>query len=124
MPAPVNAASADMTDASMTVIFCPISAIDLTMRSGLHMQIHQLGRRHHVVVQVGHDAQRPGDDDGHDEHAKRQRQHVVGVVRSGGDVQEKDQVAENGEISDEFCWATGREIPFLGVLPLRSDHCW
>jgi hypothetical protein len=73
MAAPVNAESADMTDASMTVIFCPVSAIDLTMRSGLHMQIHQLGRWHHVVVQIGHDPERPHDDQEHDEHAERQR---------------------------------------------------
>ena len=33
-----------------------------------------------------------------DEHAKRERQHVVGVVRSGGDVQEEDQV--NAHLGD------------------------
>ena len=31
----------------------------------------------------------PIDDQEHDEQAERQRQHVIGVVRSGGDVQEK-----------------------------------
>ena len=62
------------------------------------MQIHQLGRRHHVVVQIGHDPQRAGDDQEHDEHAERQRQHVVGVVRPGGDVQEEDQV--NAHLGD------------------------
>jgi len=46
----------------------------------------------HAVVQIPHDPKRPSGDQGYDEHAKRQRQHVVGVVRSGGDVQEEDQV--------------------------------
>ena len=58
----------------------------------LHMQIRRLGGRHHVVVQVVHDHQRAGDDQDDDEHTKRECQHVVGVVWSGSDVQEKDQV--------------------------------
>ena len=57
----------------------------------LHVQVHELGRQHHVVVQIRHDPERPDDDQEHDEDAERQRQHVVGVVRSGGNVQEEDR---------------------------------
>ena len=57
-----------------------------------HVQIHQLRRRHHVAVEIGHDPQRAGDDQDHREDAERQRQHIVGVVRPGRDVQEEDQV--------------------------------
>jgi hypothetical protein len=62
-------------------------------QSVLHMQIHELGRGHHVVVQIRHDPERAGDHQGYDEHAKRERQYVVGIVRTGRDVQEEDQRA-------------------------------
>ena len=64
----------------------------------LHLQIHQLGHGHHVVVQICHDPERSGNDQEHDEQAEGERQHVVGVVRSGRDVQEKDQV--NAHLGD------------------------
>jgi hypothetical protein len=51
------------------------------------MQVHQLGRQHQVVVQIGHDPQRAANHQRDDQHAKRQRQYVIGIVRSGGDVQ-------------------------------------
>src|SRR3954462_12926673 len=60
--------------------------------SMLHLQIHQLSRRHHVVVQICHDQKRSDHDQGDDQHTERQRHHVVGVVRARGDVQEKHQV--------------------------------
>jgi hypothetical protein len=63
--------------------------------SALHLQIHQLGRRHHIGVQICHDPKRSSDHKGYDEHAKGQRQHVIGVVSSGSDVQEEDQVNAN-----------------------------
>jgi hypothetical protein len=60
-------------------------------RSALHVQIHQLGR-HHAVVQIGHDPLRPGDNQDYDEHTKRERQYVVGIIWPGGDVQEEHQM--------------------------------
>jgi hypothetical protein len=54
------------------------------------MHIHELRRRHHIVVQIRHDAERARNDQEHDEHAKRERQYVISVVRSGRDVQKKD----------------------------------
>ena len=66
--------------------------VSLRRASALHLQIHQLCRRHHVVVQICHDQKRSDDDQGHDQLAKRQCHHVVGVVRTGGDMQEKHQV--------------------------------
>jgi hypothetical protein len=49
------------------------SCAGLVLWSVLHMQVHQIGRRHHVVVQIGHDPERPDDDQEHDEDAERQR---------------------------------------------------
>jgi len=60
--------------------------------SVLHLQIHQLCRRHHVVVQICHDQERSDHDQDDDQHTERQRHHVVGVVRPGGDMQEEHQM--------------------------------
>ena len=60
--------------------------------TSLPLHLHDAFHRHHVVVHVIHDPQRSDDQQEHDQHAERQRQHVVGVVRPGGDVQEEDQV--------------------------------
>jgi hypothetical protein len=64
----------------------------------LHLQIHQFGRGHHVGVRICRDPKRSGGHEAYDEHAKGQRQHVIGVVRSGGDVQEADEV--NADLRD------------------------
>jgi integrase/recombinase XerD len=61
-------------------------------RIAQHLQVHQLCRRHHVVVQIRHDQKRSDDDQGDDQHTERQRHHVVGVVRPRGDMQEEHQV--------------------------------
>jgi hypothetical protein len=45
------------------------SAAGLVLWSARHMHVHQIGRRHHVVVQIGHDPERSDDDQEHDEHA-------------------------------------------------------
>ena len=66
--------------------------------SALHMQIHQVGRWHHVGVQICHDPKRSADYEDYDEHSKGQRQDVIGVVSSGGDMQEEDQV--NADLRD------------------------
>jgi hypothetical protein len=66
--------------------------ISLRRSSVLHLQVHQLSRRHHVVVQICHDQKRSDDDQGDDQHTERQRHHVIRVVRTRGDVQEKYQV--------------------------------
>jgi hypothetical protein len=60
--------------------------------SVLRLDIHQLLGWHHVGVQVCHDPKRAGDDQSDYEHAECQRQHVVGIVRPGCDVQEEDEV--------------------------------
>jgi hypothetical protein len=57
----------------------------------LHSKVHQLGMCHHVLVQVGRDHERAGDNQERDEHAKRQRQCIVGAVRSASDVKEEHQ---------------------------------
>jgi signal transduction histidine kinase len=54
--------------------------------SPLHMHIHELLHRHHVVVQVGHDDHRPKDDQPDDEDAKGERQYVVGGIGRRADV--------------------------------------
>ena len=41
---------------------------------------------------MAHDPDRAKDDEADDQDAEGQRQHVVGVVRPGGDVQEEDDV--------------------------------
>ena len=80
-----------------------LAMLVMSPSSVLHLQIHQLGMRHHILVQVGHDHERSCEDEEHDEHAKRERQDVVGAVRSGRDVKKEYQVhahlgdGENGE---------------------------
>jgi signal transduction histidine kinase len=54
--------------------------------SPLHMNIHELLHRHHVVVQVGHDDHRPKDDQPDDEDAEGERQYVVGGIGRRADV--------------------------------------
>ena len=54
--------------------------------------LHLLHGRHHVGVQVVHDPDRADEDQENHEDAVGQGQHIVGVVRPCGDVQEKDQV--------------------------------
>jgi hypothetical protein len=46
----------------------------------------------HVLVQIRHDPQRAGHHEGHDKHAKREREYVVRAVRSRCDVQKKHQM--------------------------------
>src|SRR6202163_4572085 len=58
----------------------------------LALHPHDLIHRHHVVVEVRHDPERTADHKNDDQDAERQRQHVVGVVGSGGDVQEEYQM--------------------------------
>jgi hypothetical protein len=48
--------------------------------SMLRLTIHQLCRRHHVVVQICHYQKRSDDDQGDDQHTKRTCYHAVGVV--------------------------------------------
>src|SRR5215472_466314 len=59
-------------------------------RSPLHL--HHLVHRRHILVEVIHDPERAGDHQRDDQDAERQRQHVVGVVRSRVDVQEENQM--------------------------------
>ena len=58
----------------------------------LHVQIHQVCRWHHVIVQICHDEKRSDDHQGDNQHTERQRHHVVGVVRPRGDMQEEDKM--------------------------------
>jgi hypothetical protein len=58
----------------------------IASHSMLHMQVHQLGRWHQVVVQIGHDPERAGYHQENDQHAEGQCQHIVGVVRGSRDV--------------------------------------
>jgi hypothetical protein len=59
MPAPVQ--YPPMSDVRMLLchrsLLC-MSAIDLRKHSTPHLRIHRLDRRHHVLVQIGHDPQR------------------------------------------------------------------
>ena len=54
------------------------------------MHLHHLVHRHHVLVQVVHDPQRARNDQNDDQDTEGQCEDVVGVVRCGGYVQEKD----------------------------------
>jgi hypothetical protein len=46
--------------------------------------LDEFDRRHHVVIHVVHDPDRAEDDQAHDEEAEGEREHVVGVIRCGG----------------------------------------
>jgi hypothetical protein len=63
-----------------------LSAAIPSCRSALHL--HQLVCRQHVVVQMRHDPHRSEHDKTDDQYAESQCEDIVGVVRSGGDVQE------------------------------------
>src|SRR5258708_3160018 len=56
------------------------------------VDLHDLVHRHLVVVEVCHDPDRSADHKESDQDPERQRQHVVGVVRPRGDVQEEHQM--------------------------------
>jgi len=58
--------------------------------SALHL--HDLVHRHHVVIEVRHDPERPCDHQKDDQKAEGERQYVVGVIGTCGDVQEEYQV--------------------------------
>ena len=86
-----SASAADSTSLTRRVAMTLLtrrsrSACECSM---LHLQIHQFGRRHHVVVQICHDQKRSDNDQDDDQHTKRQCHHVIGVVRTRGDMQEK-----------------------------------
>src|SRR6516165_3426774 len=99
----------ERTSLSITNRFDPaelyrqLSLFECSSRSALHLQIHQLGMWHHILVQIGHNHEGPCEDQEYDEHAKRERQDVVGAVRSGRDMKKEYQVhshlgnGENGE---------------------------
>src|SRR6266403_1672806 len=61
-------------------------------RLSLPLHLHDLVHWHHVVVEVCHDPDRSADHKEDDQDPERQRQHVVGVVRPRGDVQEEHQM--------------------------------
>jgi hypothetical protein len=68
---------------------CGVAAIDISEAPPLALHLHDLIHRHHVVVEVGHDPERSGHHENDDQDTESQRQHVIGVVGPGGDVQEE-----------------------------------
>src|ERR1700704_5164126 len=56
-------------------------------RTLLPLHLHDRIHRHHVVVEVCHDPERPDHHQKDDQHSERQREHIIGVVGPGGDVQ-------------------------------------
>src|ERR1700716_2650782 len=58
----------------------------------LPLHLHDLIHRHHVVVEVRHDPERSAHHKKDDQDTEGERQHVVGVVGTRGDVQEEHQV--------------------------------
>src|SRR5258708_2423839 len=63
---------------------------EATRRLALHL--HELTHRHYVVVEVHQNPDQTVDPEEHDQDAEGQRQHVIGVVGPGGDMQEEHQV--------------------------------
>jgi hypothetical protein len=51
-----------------------LAVLAMSPWSVLHLQIHQLGMCHHILIQVGHDHERPREDQEYYEHAKGERQ--------------------------------------------------
>jgi hypothetical protein len=47
---------------------------------------------HHILIQVGHDYERPSEHQDYDEHPERESEDIIGVVGSGGNVKEEHQV--------------------------------
>jgi hypothetical protein len=58
----------------------------------LSLHFHDGGCGQHVRIEIGHDPERAADDEHGDEDAEGKREHVVGVVRPGTDMQEEHQV--------------------------------
>ncbi len=71
---------------------CRLTSSDLKTRVAIARSIRSAGRHQHIVVQIGHDPHRAGDHHEDNEHAKGEREYVVGGFRPAGDVQEKHQV--------------------------------
>jgi hypothetical protein len=76
-----------------------IATLELLERFGIEVEYHSLplhlhdgGCGQHIRIEIGHDPQRPADDQGDDQDAEGKRDHIVGIVRPGTDVQEKYQV--------------------------------
>ena len=58
----------------------------------------------------------------HDQHAERQRQHVIGIVRVGGDVQEEDEVdAHLGDGEHQQCATAARVHRRRSVPPTQNE---
>ena len=79
----------------------------------LPLHLHDLIHRHHVVIEVRHDPERSADHKEHDQDAERQRQHVVGVVRPRGDVQEN-----NGAAAPDVPWPQDK------LDRIATDRCY
>src|SRR5437016_768718 len=56
------------------------------------LHLHDLIHEYHVVIHMGHDPERAGDDQQNDQHAEGKRHDVVDVVGAGRDVEEEDEV--------------------------------
>jgi hypothetical protein len=72
----------------------------------------------------------PANDQRHDEQSKRQRQHVIGVVRPGGDVQKEHQVnshlhdGEHGEAERDAQWRANLSLfgPTWSSLDVPGEY--
>src|SRR3984893_8727913 len=75
-----------------TLIRNRLKPSNLPRSSVLDLQIHQLCRRHHIVVQIRHDQKRSDDDQGDDQYTERQCHYLIVVVWTPGDMQENNKV--------------------------------
>src|SRR5262249_39181133 len=70
------------------VVTTTLHALDVLRLSALHP--HHLIHGQHVLVQMVNDPERAADDQRDDKDTESQRQHRVGIVRSGRDVQKEN----------------------------------
>src|SRR5215813_1692361 len=88
-------------------------------RSVLHMQVHHLGRRHQVVVDVRYDPDRATDDEKYYDHAEGEGENIVRAFRAAAEMQEKDEV--NADLSDGEHEQADRDARSPQQIGLRHD---
>src|SRR5271156_4356584 len=86
----------------------------------LSLHLEQVVHRHHVRIQMAHDPERTRNDERDDEDAEGKRQHVVGIVRTGTDVQKEYQV--NSHLRDGEYGQSGRYSRRPQQIGLRHDE--
>src|SRR5436190_16779817 len=99
---------------------CP-SMGKLTRSSALHLYHLMHGR--HVTVEVIHDPKRAPNEQRNDQHPESQRKHVIGVVRSSGDVQKENEMHANLRDSErDQRNRNGRPPDQVGVQHVERGH--